>query len=389
VITAQENVIMKTSIRLAKVTLPAMTAMLALAGFAWSFNPPSPIPATQPIAAGQQVIQRFDSLGNTWIYAAYVPPQYDVQPTRKWPVILYFGVIGTTYPNAPVANLTTNNYGPARYLADNAAYAHAFSDSFIVLTPWFTSDVNPCWTLAVNNTNFWGYCDPWLKHVLGPSLRIDTMRIHAMGYCYGAGVLYKLFVKYPNIPASMSLFSPGDPQGACILDTGSAKACLFKDMPMQWFHNTGDPYSPYQVSQTTVNAIKACGNTKIIFTLGTSTIHESWGRPGSGWPTPDTVKAYYDWMLAQKKSGATSVASNPASNKAEAVGTKELPQQLLSTRLGSGDRMEIAGIDGKQVYRCNGSGLTVQQMLPRLSKQVYLVRLTTGKESVSRLLMAK
>jgi predicted peptidase len=332
---------MKTYLAPAALAIVTMLSTQALA-----FAPPSDHPPAEPLTAGKQVVQTIEQGGNSWLYLICLPPGYDAEPQRQWPCIIYFGVMGATYESY-VGFDGLFGYGLSKYLQDPSTCTYV-SDSFVVVTPWLTSDLNPCWTNPENIPTYNAFFPPLFDH-LQSTVRIDPNRIHTTGYCFGGAVSYKYVALYPEFPASMLVWTVNDNWASCV---NVSKACQFKDIPMQFFHNATDDLIPWESCKLVADAIIDCGNTQVIWNLSPTGRHESWENDR------DKDPALYEWMLAQVKSSSTAAA--PA--RGRITGSTS----FLGSAVSADDRIEVVALNGQIRRSARGSGTTVSQMLPDL-----------------------
>jgi dienelactone hydrolase len=325
----------KTSIKAAGVMI-----IVALCVTAWSFAPANIWPTPTPATAGQQVVQQFDSLGNTWVYLLYLPAGYDAQPGKAWPMITFMQGLGAANEFSPFARMyddrspqTFTNGGPANLLR-NPSNCHYISDSFIVMTPWYSYGyTGPC---ANNSANYTSYFRPLFRHVNG-SFRVDTTRIHWMGYCYGGGLAYYYASVYPSSVASISIWSVNG-NGVCIDTTKLSK---LDNVPIRQYWGTADHVIPPENAMQIRDAIlhrAGMRTAPFVWEAVQNGDHECW-HDAAGHVT-DTVKALYDWMLKLPEPTAVSNPSVAPRNKSDAT--------ARSVALGN-VRVEVVTLQGKLI----------------------------------------
>jgi predicted peptidase len=347
----------------------AAIAIAVLASQAWSFSTNPNHPATEQLAAGKEVVQVFTSGTNTWVYMCYLPYAYDSQPTKKWPMIIFQPCMSGTDGSWGALQGGNNCSGLSGYLyakdTVHTIYSYqlrAIADSFIVVTPWQSTQFNTCHTNI--DALYREYYPTFFSHVYS-TVRADTMRIHVMGECWGASVAYKWASLYPNVPASMSLWEINDPTNGCC-DTTTA--CLLKNIPMRFIHSDKDPYNPWQNAKLVADAITHCGNTNVTWYLEANAPHETWMYSAHS----DKDTALYRWMLAQKKTNSTSVS--PRLNDVTGIG--------FGMGISGNGRFEVIDLQGQVVMNVDKSEL--RRLLPRTSQGVYLIRAVDGHQPATR-----
>jgi predicted peptidase len=341
------------------------------------------IPAAGTLGDGKQVMQRFDSSGNTWSYYAYLPPNYSTQTTRRWPFIMMLSVQGATYEARDIyaviddrSPYSMTNGGVTNYLRtpDSCKWV---SDSFVVITPWLSTNLDAC---ANNTASYAAFFLPLLSHLKG-TLRIDAGRFNIMGYCFGGALGYKIAALYPAMVTSLSMWSVNSANGgmAC---TDVSKACLLNTIKIRQYWGTNDNMVPYQNGIALKDAIVACGQNNIVWTQVAGAPHECWN---SGGPNPtDKDPALYTWMLQVPAKGQTGTAS-PGSHRISRSDSHE----FLNTRISKGELLEVVGLDGRCCTQLTGTGLSAATMVSHLNHGAYVIRRIAGSNVAGAMYLFK
>jgi predicted peptidase len=350
------------------------------------------IPALGTLAAGQQVVQRFDSAGNTWVYYMYLPPTYNDagNSSRKWPVILHLTTAGACYDwsGSTFAGIVDDrgqyswsNGGVAHLLSKGASTCKYFSDSFIVMVPWLSyQDLNPC---NANTPQYNAFFPPLLRHVKS-TLQIDTMRINLTGYCFGGAVAYKYATIFPGTISSFSMWSVNSTSAQAPACCDVSKVCSLKNIAMRQYAGTGDSYVPYASGQALSTAIQACNPVNYVWTA-VPCGHECWSTYNA---CTDTVKALYDWMLPTRANVSGPSAINQGA-RAGHPADASTAGAVLNTRIAKGASIDIIGLNGQFAAAYAGTGLRAAQMLAGLKQGAYVIRLSTGTTNARCKYLAK
>lgn len=197
-------------------------------------------------------------------YFVHLPPGYDNDPQKKWPVILFLHGSGERgYDLKLLAR---------QPLVQGIEKRKDFP--FILIAP------------QVSPGEWWSI--PELDDLLDslPSkYRVDTDRIYLTGLSMGGFATWAYLAAEPErFAAAVPICGGGDP----------ADAARFKDVPIQVFHGQVDDAVPIQRSQEMVDALKKLGR-DVPFTVYPDVDHFSWI------PTYKNPELY-KWLLEQKRS---------------------------------------------------------------------------------------
>lgn len=197
-------------------------------------------------------------------YFVHLPPGYDNDPQKKWPVILFLHGSGERgYDLKLLAR---------QPLVQGIGKRKDFP--FILIAP------------QVSPGEWWSI--PELDDLLDslPSkYRIDTDRIYLTGLSMGGFATWSYLAAEPErFAAAAPICGGGDP----------ADAARFKDVPIWVFHGEADDAVPIQRSQEMVDALKKLGS-DVQYTTYPGVDHFSWIPT---YKNPELFK----WLLEQKRS---------------------------------------------------------------------------------------
>lgn len=196
-------------------------------------------------------------------YFVHLPPDYEADPKKQWPLILFLHGSGERGYDV---NLVTRT-GLPQDIDQRKDFP------FIVVAP------------QVSPGDWWSL--PELKDLLAQvekKYRVDASRIYLTGLSMGGYASWAFAADSPGLFAAVvPICGGGDPQDAARL----------KDLPIWVFHGGQDDAVPIERSQEMVDAIKkAGGNPK--FTIFPDDGHNSWT---DAYATPEL----YEWLLKQQK----------------------------------------------------------------------------------------
>ena len=196
-------------------------------------------------------------------FFVHLPPDYDKDPQKKWPVILFLHGSGERGYDLKIL--------ARQPLVQGVEKRKDFP--FILIAP------------QVSPGEWWSI--PELDDLLDslPSkYRVDTDRIYLTGLSMGGFATWSYLAAEPErFAAAVPICGGGDP----------ADAAQFKDVPIWVFHGEVDDAVPIQRSQEMVDALTKLGS-NVKFTVYPGVDHFSW------------IPAYKDpelfkWLLEQKR----------------------------------------------------------------------------------------
>ncbi|MBN1135525.1 MAG: alpha/beta fold hydrolase [Anaerolineae bacterium] len=230
---------------------------------------------TSPTAAavpGRQVPRSFRLPGvpsrgrrGRFDYLLFLPAAYGLDPSQKWPLILFLHGMGET--GAGLKKLKV--HGIPKKVDKQPDFP------FITVSP--QCPYEHCWFYELPTLN------ALLDEVVA-AYAVDARRVYLTGLSMGGYGAWALASRYPErFAAVVPVCGGGDP----------AAVSSLKDVPVWAFHGALDEQVSPGESQRMVDALKACGGA-VRFTLYPDLAHDSWTR------TYDDP-ALYHWLLQQRK----------------------------------------------------------------------------------------
>jgi len=201
-------------------------------------------------------------------YLLFLPSNYYVKVTKKWPLILFLHGRGERGSDIDLVK----KHGIPKLVEEDTDFP------FIVVSPQCPED--QFWSPSV--------LKKLLDHVC-QKLRVDTNRIYLTGLSMGGYGTWSTAIEYPELFAAIApICGGGDPN----------RLCRLQDMPIWVFHGAKDTTVPYEKSVEMVEALKNCnGNVK--FTLYPELEHDCWTQT---YQNPEL----YQWFLEQTKANQKS-----------------------------------------------------------------------------------
>lgn len=211
-------------------------------------------------AMAQQTPQKPVTKGG-YAYQLYVPPGYDTDKARRWPVIVFLhgsGERGDDIAKVKVHGIPKIVERPGEH-------------PFIAISPLLPADQD--WNFAK--------LDAILDRVMA-RFRTDANRVYVTGLSRGGRGTWRWAAANPTRFAAIAPVSGG---------ADTSQACFLRNMPIWAFHGDRDDVVPVRETFESVAAIRACGG-KPRLTIYPDTGHDAWT------PTYDNP-AFYTWLLAQ------------------------------------------------------------------------------------------
>lgn len=194
-------------------------------------------------------------------YLLYLPKDYETDPTKKWPLILFLHGAGERGEDLEKVKV----HGIPRIVEEGQDFP------FIAVSPqcptfsWWSGELD-----ALNAL---------LDEVISNYV-VDTNRIYLTGLSMGGYGTWALATAHPQkFAAIVPICGGGIP----------AKAELIKDVPTWVFHGAKDSVVPIEESKAMVEALKACGG-DVRFTIYPEADHDSWTET---YNNPEL----YEWLL--------------------------------------------------------------------------------------------
>jgi predicted peptidase len=196
-------------------------------------------------------------------YLLYLPPDYNEDAERQWPMILFLHGIGERGNDLD----KVKSHGPPKHIAQGENYPFVIASPQCPVDSWWDVDV----LLA-------------LLDAVTESTRVDPDRIYVTGLSMGGFATWHLAAAQPERFAAI----------APICGSGKvADAPRLKKLPIWAFHGENDMAVPSEKSKEMVDAVnKAGGHAKI--TLYPDVGHDSWTRT---YENPEL----YEWLLSHQR----------------------------------------------------------------------------------------
>jgi predicted peptidase len=197
----------------------------------------------QPATADFTVTKR-DSLR----YLLYLPEDYDRDPGKDWPLILFLHGSGERGDDLE----TVKNYGLAKKL-------ESWPDCpFIVVSPQCPAGL--AWFFKFDALT-------GLLDLIEQNYRVDRQRVYLTGLSMGGNGTWELATLHPERFAAI----------APICGRGISLSPMeqLKEMPIWVFHGAKDPVVPISESERMVEGLRNIGN-EVRFTVYPDAGHNSW-----------------------------------------------------------------------------------------------------------------
>ena len=208
----------------------------------------------------------------------YLPPGYDVDPSRRWPLILFLHGAGDRGDNGYV--IAQNS--PFRFITGGRSL------DAIIVAPLLAAGM-PAFPTA--------YLEGALDEALA-RYRVDPERVTLSGLSMGGEAAYRLARHRPATFAGVSVLAGFD--AAAFPDAQKwgyepipDPAAALVGIPVQVIHGRDDMNVPLTAAQGTVDALVAAG-VDVRFSVLDGHDHDVWSDTYSD-------PAYFDWLLAQRR----------------------------------------------------------------------------------------
>jgi predicted peptidase len=199
----------------------------------------------------------------TFEYLLYLPPGYEADATRRWPLVLFLHGIGERGSNLELVK----THGLPKLIGKGRTFP------FIVISPQCPDETR--WEIPA--------LEALIDDVAG-RLRVDARRIYLTGLSMGGYATWALIQHRPErYAAAVPICGGGDPRLAARL----------RDLPLWVFHGAKDETVPIVESAKMVAAIKAAGGSPR-FTIYPEAAHDSWTETYLN-------SELYTWLLAQQR----------------------------------------------------------------------------------------
>lgn len=232
-------------------------------------------------APGKQVAQTFDKDGVKLDYLLYLPPGYEKDAQKKWPLIFFLHGSGErgTEVNA------VKRHGPPKIVAGEDS---PMKGRFVVVSPqcppkqrWQPEELQKLLDDVVDHYS------------------IDKDRIYLTGLSMGGFGTWAWAERDASEFAAIApMCGGGDP----------AKADALKSTPIWCFHGEMDKTVPIEKDQEMIDAVKAAGDKDVKFTKYPDAGHDCWTR---SYANPEL----YDWFLKHKRGAESAAAGSESGTK--------------------------------------------------------------------------
>ncbi len=243
-----------------------------------------------------QTRQKFSTQLNRKVelgYLLYLPPGYDANAAKRWPLILFLhgsGERGTNLAavsvHGPPKLVKKNPPAPKNETAEARASREAatklLAENFIIVSPQCPTD--ECWDSdAILRL---------LDSVLA-SHKADAGRVYLTGLSMGGFGSWALLAKAPERFAAVAPICGGG-NSIDLLLPGRGKAAALKSLPVWAFHGAKDSTVVPAESERMVTALKKAGVKEVELTVYPNAQHDSWTV------TYNNPKLY-EWFLAHER----------------------------------------------------------------------------------------
>lgn len=198
-------------------------------------------------------------------YLIHLPADYDADPGRRWPLVLFLHGSGERGSELDLAAM----HGPPK-LADAG---HEFP--FVLVTPQCPEPSQ--WIAELSTLS--GLLDEVVA-----AHRIDPARISVTGLSMGGYGTWSLAVRYPDRFAAIAPICGG---------MWLQSAAPIRDVPVWTFHGDADDVVPISATEQIVTELRSVG-ADVRFTRYPGVGHDSWTET---YENPE----FYDWLVSHRR----------------------------------------------------------------------------------------
>ncbi len=214
--------------------------------------------------------------GKTINYLLYKPEPYYKNPTKSYPLLLFFHGDGE---KAPAAIDAVKRNGPPKVISDGVEL------DFIVASPQSQGVGIVDWLSP-------GFLDEFLEK-MKTNNRVDINKVYVTAISGGGGGLYYLSAtQAAKIAAIMPVSGVNS-----FWSFGTNQYCNIKDIPLWGFHNLNDGTVTIANLNAVVNGVNACVPGPVVAPL--TTIYNASGH--DAWTQTFNNPAIYPWLLGKTK----------------------------------------------------------------------------------------
>ncbi len=218
-----------------------------------------------PVLRSSEVRDDEPTPADTLRYLIHLPDDYDADPDRRWPLVLFLHGAGERGADLELAAL----HGPPK-LADAG---HEFP--FILVTPQCAASSQ--WVAELSTLS--GLLDEVVA-----AHRVDPTRVSVTGLSMGGYGTWSLAVRYPDRFAAIAPICGG------LWMQGAAP---IRSVPVWAFHGDADDVVPISATEQIVTELRSLGADPQ-FTRYAGVGHDSWTE------TYENPR-FYDWLLSQRR----------------------------------------------------------------------------------------
>jgi predicted peptidase len=205
-------------------------------------------------------------------YLLFLPRDYDLTKSKRWPLILFLHGAGERGTNLA----RVKAHGPPRIVPENPEFP------FVVVSPQCPAGQR--WDSELLLALLDGVVK---KH------RVDRKRIYLTGLSMGGFGTWNLGLTHPDRFAAIApICGGGDPLVLLLADPRKSRA--LKSLPVWAFHGARDPVVKVSESERMVDAMRQMGATEVKLTVYPDAEHDSWTETYNN-------SALYDWFLSHSR----------------------------------------------------------------------------------------
>lgn len=219
----------------------------------------SPASRTAEISSGGS------SPADTLRYLIHLPEEYDADPRKRWPLVLFLHGAGERGADLDLAA----THGPPK-LADAGQ-----EFPFVLVTP--QCPLESQWVPEVTTLSV-------LLDEVAAEHRIDSERVYLTGLSMGGYGSWSMAVRYPDRFAAIAPICGG---------LWIQSAAPIRDIPVWTFHGEDDTVVPITFTEELVDELDSLG-ADVRFTRYPGTGHDSWTQT---YENPE----FYDWLLSHRR----------------------------------------------------------------------------------------
>jgi len=204
-------------------------------------------------------------------YFRYLPPGYDTEPGKKWPMILFLHGAGERGTDPDLVK----RFGIARIVEERDLPFITISPQCPERRTWsdYLSALDDLISLSIDTLN------------------VDPQRIYLTGLSMGGHGTWHLAAEYPNRFAAIAPVCGQAPRLAGFPD----RAAEIAHIPCWVFHGAKDDIIPISASQVMVEKLRQCG-AEVHFTIYPDAGHDAWTETYNN-------PALYEWFLEHRRAG--------------------------------------------------------------------------------------